>query len=159
MQVWSAVRRPSCCQGDTNTVIPTHSSPSTSPPLPPPPPKRSARPNENETEAAGGAAGRLKRLHWRVLRPAPGTCTVWQALPPFELSAADTDELRTLFRTVTGKRSALGDVGGDDAKKRRTGTGGVKSVLDTKRSNAVSFALAKLPDAEELVRAMYEADS
>ena len=106
---------------------------------------------------------KMKPIFWkRILTSAAPGETWWETLPE---AAVDTTALETVFgqkaRPKPSGGGRGGNAGGDDDAGPSSGPAAapkVTSVLDGKRSNAISFMLAKLPPMDDLVAAINAVD-
>ena len=136
-------------------AIPTASSATSLPPPPPPPPPPPSKQAASEQGAGLREAKRahLRPLYWRTCSfdaAVSAQNTVWaKPMASYKLSPAERELIASEFCL---KGHAEPTVVGSNSAERL-------SVMDAKRSNAVSFLLAKLPELPALAQAIYQMDS
>ena len=124
--------------------------PAPPPPPPPPPPNKRGVCGQSAGQAEGDPkSAQLRPLYWRTCsfdKAASAQSTVWACLG-CDLSPTERELIASEFCLSRGQAESI------VVSAERL------SVLDAKRSNAVSFLLAKLPELPALAQAIYEMDA
>jgi hypothetical protein len=124
--------------------------PAPPPPPPPPPPNKRGGCGQSAGQAEGDPkSAQLRPLYWRTCsfdNAASAQSTVWACLG-CDLSPTERELIASEFCLSRGQAESI------VVPAERL------SVLDAKRSNAVSFLLAKLPELPALAQAIYEMDA